>query len=533
MNFQKRGGAMRRLGAFLLAIALTMALSGCNNKNAEHIFRYDSDQTLLSLDPQFATRSTDRMVIANCFEGLMAQNSAGELAPGAAATYTMSADGLRYTFTLREGLSWSDGSALTAEDFQFALQRLFDSQSPSPFATNLLCIAGSQAMLDGSGSAAQLGIQASGNQLTLRLEYPNPELLSLLAASYTAPCKESFFHQQKGRYGISKATVLYNGPFTVTTWDNTKSVALRQNEEYVGEEPTLATGVNLYIRPEGDPVDRLLEGKTDAAVVPFARLEEVRKANCTTSGLEDTTWALVFNLQQADYAQPEVRKALALAIDREALARSLTGDAQHTNLLIPPAVHLVGNMYRDVAGDTSFKSSQTPRSLLVEGLTLLEKTRLDKTDLLVPNGDMERAMASSLQRSWLDKANATINILPLEETQLASRIAARNFQIALVEVRALGGSAEEILRRYTGNSQENIAAYQSEEYDQLIQQAAMTTDVGQTGQKLAEAEHLLLQDAIVVPLYNTATYTATATKIHGIQFDGMVSGCYFKYATMD
>ncbi|MFQ9846563.1 MAG: ABC transporter substrate-binding protein [[Clostridium] leptum] len=127
----------------------------------------------------------------------------------AAESYAVSADGLTYTFLLRKDMLWSDGKTpVTAYDFQFAFQRLFDPQTQSPAAVNFTCIRGSSAALSGEGSVQDIGVTAQDDDtLVFSLEHLNPSFLSLLTTPAALPCNEDFFRAARGKYSVRRFTL--------------------------------------------------------------------------------------------------------------------------------------------------------------------------------------------------------------------------------------------------------------------------------------------------------------------------------------
>lgn len=200
---------LRKLSAMVLCLMLCLGLfSGCGSD--VYIAKLALSGTAGTFDPQFAENQNSILVASNVFEGLLVEDPDGGLHPGVAEGYTVSSDGRTYTFQLREDACWSDGSAVTADDFVFAFRRLFGPGSVSPMPR--IC---SRCRMPRPFSPGRCSPRhwASGlpddHTLVLTLEKADSGITTVLAQWYTAPCKESFFTEQKGRYGLEvKSTPL-------------------------------------------------------------------------------------------------------------------------------------------------------------------------------------------------------------------------------------------------------------------------------------------------------------------------------------
>ena len=184
---------LRKLSAMLLCLMLCLGLfSGCGSD--VYVAKLALSGTAGTFDPQFAENQNSILVASNVFEGLLVEDPDGGLHPGVAEGYTVSSDGRTYTFQLREDACWSDGSAVTADDFVFAFRRLFGPGSVSPYAENLLSVQNAEAILAGEMQPEALGVRAADDHtLVLTLEKADSGITTVLAQWYTAPCKESFF----------------------------------------------------------------------------------------------------------------------------------------------------------------------------------------------------------------------------------------------------------------------------------------------------------------------------------------------------
>lgn len=168
-----------------MALVLVFALTGCGAEPS--LLRYDLSGGVTSLDPQFADGESELLVIYNMMEGLMRQLPSGELENGVITGYEVSEDQTVYTFSLKEGMVWDDSenTPVTAHDFVFAFQRIFNNIYPSPFASMYSSIHNSQKVLSGQASAEELGVKALDDMtVQFTLDYADPAFLESLATFF-------------------------------------------------------------------------------------------------------------------------------------------------------------------------------------------------------------------------------------------------------------------------------------------------------------------------------------------------------------
>ncbi|MBP0963643.1 MAG: peptide ABC transporter substrate-binding protein, partial [Oscillospiraceae bacterium] len=406
---------LRRFAALLLAAAMLLNMTACS-KNGD-TFRYDFGVPVTNLDPQFTTQEEAKTVLANCMEGLLRQSGSGEIQLAAAQSMELSENGKTYTFTLREGMEWSDGTPLTAQDFVFGFQRLFGAEARSPYTEDFMTIRNAQAVLEGSLPVEKLGVKAK-NDLTLviTLEQANPFFELALATSAALPCNRDFFLSTRGRYGLEKNAMLFNGPFAITTW-NEEKVVMYAREGYAGQ-PVLPEAVVFYSGRE-EPFDLLLSGKADAGVVAEENLTQVAEKGLNYSAYDNAVWCLTFNQQRQPLDNVDIRQALQMTLDRSQIAAALEENSPVTNSMIPPAILAEsGQSYREAAGEV-LEPVYTPeagRALFQAALQQLEQKDL-KVTMLLPQGEEYLHCAGVIQQLWQQNLSIYLNleVLPQEE----------------------------------------------------------------------------------------------------------------------
>lgn len=524
---------MRKMRAFALLMAAVAALAlpagGCGVAD-DGIIRYDIGEPVKNLDPQFATDTTARMIIFNIYEGLVVQDAQGAIHPGVAARYEVSADGLHYTFHLREDARWSDGAPLTADDFLFAFERLFYADAPSPFASSYMSIKNAEQMLRENAALSTLGISAPDEQtVVFELVRPDPFFLEALSATAAMPCNRKAFDNARGRYGLEPQYVYENGPFYLEKWDNSKYLLLRNNDQYASDTPVAANGVNLYIGRE-NALAQFTDGKTDLAMLPYENTAAVRD-RVVLESFDKTTWALVFNQNDPVLGDPLIRQALIQAVDHELLGEYLPPNFTPSAVFVPPAMQVLGQSFRAAASAESPLPFDTMRAqyLYELGLSSLEIDALPQITVLVPEDDTHMLCAGQMQQSWQKHLGAYINVEAATAAQITQRFRDGNYQILLMPFSPAGGQVGSLLGVFHSASSQNYTGYQNPRYDALLSQAAGTSAAAIVD-AYRRAEIMLLSDAVVMPLYFETTTYAISQKVQGIEIAPFAGRIYFKRA---
>lgn len=528
--------AATRLALLLCLMLCILPLSACNDGTGASV-RYDISASVTNLDPQYAYTEDAKLIVRNAFEGLFESGEEGEAVPAAAESLSVSEDGLTATITLREDLRWSDGSAVTAGDYAFALRRLFTADYPSDYASDFLCIRGAAAILRGEKSAETLGVRAPDDRtLVISLEHSTDSLPYLLCSTAALPCKESFFEETRGRYGLGREMLLYNGPFRVYYWEE-NMVQLRPNPEYRGVEEVYPRSVTFNVADPSQHFARLEAGRTDAAILSYSewnRLERQERYTCQQ--YEDTVWVLIFNENLGEetsegrfLASAEGRRALASAVDHRVFAPDLGNDLVETTVFLPPSLRLGGESYRRQAGFTG-NSLFDPQAAQNACRTAARLYGTPQITILAPDEEAHSAAATGIQRCWRDTLALGANLMQIPRSELLERVRRGEYQAAILPLRPDSEEPERMLMSFRSASAGNIAGYSSEEYDALLERASSAGSTEGRLRACRAAERMLYEEAVLVPLYFQTNYYVLAPGVEGIRFSPFAGETLFRGA---
>lgn len=518
--------------SLLLIITLVLGImTGCGKEMQEGgSFVTPIDNDPVYLDPQIATDKGALSIINNCFEGLVRMNADGDIIPGVATEWSVSKDGLTYSFKLRKDAKWfvtkSAGktigedyettfdTALTASDFVFALRRAVKKGTNSKSADKLFCIKNAQAIHEGNMSASQLGVKRNGKySLTIELDYPCSDFLTVLTTAVAMPCNKEFFEITAGRYGLSSSYLIYNGPFYISNWNEDTSVTIKKNSEYAGENTAKPASVFFSVNNEFETRAKKLSQETyDYSPLTFSQYSTIAESSeISFSTSQDTLWALVFNCKDEAMSNKALRLAICRGFDKSLMEKSdyMCGTAEG---VLPPSIMLAGEEYREKAGEIKKISynAQKAGEYWETALSELDKTGLSITIKCSKEHENQlRAVLQNLQKTF--GINCDVRVNAVDDARLASDLKSGDFQIAYAPITAENGFAADFLN----NGVVSITGYKNSEFTSLID-SAQRGDDKQRVKELKDAEEILISDAVLLPVFFAESYYGMNNEAQGI-----------------
>lgn len=517
---------MKRIIAAMCAALCTVSLFSCGSSDTNggegHMYSVALKGNPQSLDPQFAEDESSATVIKNLYSGLMQTDKDGNLSVCTASDYNVSADGLVYTFDLREDNYWffdendddviDDGEyfPVTAADYVFALKRLLDPQMKSPYAKDFACIKNGEKILSGQLSPDDSGIVAkSDTQLEITLDYPCAEFLKLLSTQAAFPCNEKFFLSTKGRYGLDDRSVMSNGPFYVRQWfydpyGSNNILYMRKNSTNVCESyEVLPSYVSFSIEDTESDIKKLFKDG-EAECFTSLRSSGYNTKKYSVSGTKATTLGLIFNPDDKVFSHAEMRRTFAYSIDREALAEQVGSDVQVAYGIIPPAVRQLGRSYRDLSSDKQFDCYDMDKAAASfdRAETALGNISFDNVKILVCSSTVDSGYIHYLVQSWQDTLGFYVGIEEVTQSEFYQRIEEGDYKIALYPVRGTFNSGLSVIDQF--ETVECLkSGYGSDPYTYDILHC---DSVSELVDRYTAAEKAILSEYRFIPLFYKNSY---------------------------
>lgn len=493
------------LGAVSLASVALLAACGGDNKSAANKdeINWYTPTEILSLDISKHTDQYSALVIGNSSSNLLRVDKKGEPKPDLAKSVEVSEDGLTYTATLRDGLKWSDGSALTAEDFVYTWQRMVDPKTASEYS--YLAVESHLENADKINSGElfdlnQLGVKADGNKVIFTLTSPCPQFKYYLAFSNFMPQKKAFVEKEDDKYATTSKDQIYSGPYTVKGWNGSDGTfKLVKNKYYWDAKNVKTAKVNLQAIKKADTAVQMYKnGELDTAnISATSSIYKANKGNKDAVPVPEARMTyIVYNETGSvvPLANEKIRQALNLATDRKGVVEAAidTGSKPATALATPGLAKLTDGTDLSKYVEPGYKyDEKAAAKLFKEGLAELGTDSVKLTVTADSDDAVTKAAVDYIKQSWEEALPG----LKIEEKfvtfkQRLEDTKNQNFEAALV---SWGGDYPEgstFYGLFSSTSAYNYGKVSSDEFDAAYNKAltedALNTDAAAEDYKTAE-----------------------------------------------
>lgn len=518
-------GRKKLLKIALIVSSLSLvvsSLAGCGDSEANKP-KTQREQTIVynlavdpkSIDPAKNNAVDGATVLSNAFEGLMRIDNNDKIVNGVAEKYEMSKDGLSYTFTLRKDAKWSDGKAVTAQDFEYAWKRALKKETAAEYAYQLYYIKNGQKYNKSQVTEDQVGVKAE-NDTTLKvtLESPTSYFLDLMAFPTYFPVRKDVVEKAPDTWATTPETYICNGPFKMSEWKAKDSLTFVKNENYWDAKSVkLNKVVYKMIVDANTYLSAFKTGDLDfIETPPNQETPQLLKDKIAEIAPNLGTYFYVINMtDKAKQLDPEaakalqdvkVRKALTNAIDRKVLVESVTKGGQ------TPAKSFVPKGIPDANGKAFaekeyFKPTgdiELAKKLLAEA-GYPDGKNFPKITFVYNDNELHQKVAQAVQDMW--KKNLNINIELKKEEWKVFQVTRTDKNYLMARHGWLGDYVDpmtflDIFETESGN---NDAGYSNKEYDKYIELAKKEVDPTKRSEYLHKAEDILMEDMPIIPMY--------------------------------
>lgn len=490
-----------------------------------------------SIDPTVTSNSFATPFLANCFEGLVTYDENGEVVPGNAESWESNDDLTVYTFHLRDGLKWSDGSDLTANDYVYSALRVLTPSTTAQYV-NMVSdyVVNGQEYYDGKAGAEEVGVKAlDDNTLEYTLKAPCPYFVDLVSMQVYFPVQKAAVEANGDKWTQSADSYISNGPFKVTQINMGESYILEKNENYWdAENVTLEKLTYRYILDTSTALTAFENGEVDGArMVPsgdIARLK-AEKSGLNTAPIYGTVY-YNFNCEKEPYNNPLVRKALNLAIDRDAIINNVAQlDAVPAYSFYAPGYVVDGKDLTDGRSDFGLSSTANPeeakKALAEAGYP--DGEGFPTVQLSFYSDDNVKKIAEAIKEMWEQNLGIKVEVSSADWAVFYSDVQAGNYEVA-----AMGWGADYINPMsflpllYTDDITNN-ANYSNAEYDATVDQIKVEKDPAKFAELVKKADEIASSEYAVLPLYYKAENFLLKDYVKGVYMTSS-SNLYFKNA---
>lgn len=490
-----------------------------------------------SIDPTVTSNSFATPFLANCFEGLVTYDENGEVVPGNAESWESNDDLTVYTFHLRDGLKWSDGSDLTANDYVYSALRVLTPSTTAQYL-NMISdyVVNGEEYYDGKVGAEEVGVKAlDDHTLEYTLKAPCPYFVDLVSMQVYFPVQKAAVEANGDKWTQSADSYISNGPFKVTQINMGESYVLEKNENYWNaENVTLEKLTYRYILDTSTALTAFENGEVDGVrMVPsgdIARLK-AEKSGLNTAPIYGTVY-YNFNCEKEPYNNPLVRKALNLAIDRDALINNVAQlDAVPAYSFYAPGYVVDGKDLTDGRSDFDLSSTANPeeakKALAEAGYP--DGEGFPTVQLSFYSDDNVKKIAEAIKEMWEQNLGIKVEVSSADWAVFYSDVQAGNYEVA-----AMGWGADYINPMsflpllYTDDITNN-ANYSNADYDAAVDQIKVEKDPAKFAELVKKADEIASSEYAVLPLYYKAENFLLKDYVKGVYMTSS-SNLYFKDA---
>jgi oligopeptide transport system substrate-binding protein len=426
--------------------------------------------------------------------------------PGVAESWEISPDGLVYTFHLRANARWSNGEPVTASDFIASFRRMLTPSFGADYATMLYPVLNAEAFHRGRlANFNDVGFAARDERtLRITLGYPTPYLLSMLSHPAWLPVPVATIARygpvdQRGTPWARPGRFVGNGPFVLKSWRRNQVIIVEKSPTYWDAAKVRLRAIHFYPIDSLDAEERAFRAGqihlTDA--MPPARIDVYRQTQPQLLRIDPYlgTYFYRLNVNRPSLDEPRVRRALAMAVDRQAIvSHVLRGGQLPAAAFTPPGM----NGYVPPPGiPTDFAAAR----LLLAGAGYPGGHGLPPFELLFNSSEGHQLVAEAVQEMWRRELGVEVRLVnqELKSTQDARRVG--NFQILRSVWIGDYSDPTSFLSIWTSDSGNNFTGWSSRDYDSLLAEAARTADSATRNALLQRAETILLDAAPIIPIY--------------------------------
>lgn len=538
---------MKRKKLFIcLTVILTIAMAttlfaGCGNKsasNANQTLVYNLGTDSETIDPALNEAVDGATVVANAFEGLTRIGDDNNVKPGVAEKWEISSDGTVYTFYLRKNAKWSDGKPVTAKDFEFAWKRALDPKLAASYAFFLTDnIKNAEEYYNGKASWEDVGIKVKDDYtIEVTLKVPTAFFLQLVAMPIYMPLRQDALEKGGEQWTQSGDTYIGNGPFKMVKWTHNDSMEWVKNENYWdAKNVKLSKMTWVMVTEASSALPSWEKGEIDIIEsVPPAEAPRLIQEKKLQVIPELGTYYLYFNTKKAPLNDARVRKALALAINRQSIKEAVLKTGQITAYAqVPYGIKEADGKadFREKAGDLFKEDVNLAKQLLAEagfpdGKGFPEMTYLYNTN------ESHKKIAEMIQDMW--KNNLGINIkLANQEWKVFQKTRQNgDFDIARGGWIADYIDPMTFLDMFMSDNSFNDGKYNNAQYDALLKEAKTATDLTKRDQLMHDAEKIIIDEMGICPIYFYVSNMCVQPWIKGV-YKTPLATVYFDHAYVD
>jgi len=511
--------------SFLVLTMMVLALSGCGKKNVQssatphasaQSLRLNISSEPQTLDPRKARALADINLIKMFNEGLTRVDKNGKASLALAKDVNISEDGLTYRFSLHKA-KWSNGDPLTSHDFAYAWKKSLTPTFNSPNSYMLYVIKNAKDVKTSKLPSSLIGIETPDEQtLVVHLDHKTPYFLELIEHPIFFPVNEKQ-DRLNPNWAENKEMHVSSGPFELKDWKHHNLIEAKKNSSYWDAKSVKLASLTMYMVTEETGFKMFGSNELDwdgspFSTIPIDAIDNLRQANQLESAPVLATQWIRININKEPFASKKLRRAFALAINRQDIVEHVTqGNQIPATGIVPKTMGLQDKPY--------FKDGQADEAAELFEEALIEmgmaREQLPEIVLTYPASERSHPVTQALQHQWYATFGIRVRLEPLESKVYFSRVSKQDYTLALGSWFADFNDPVNFLEVFkTKSNGTNNTNWENPSYAELLETSYSCKDPAERLSYLKQSEQLIMDEMPVIPIYY---YTLLFVKDSGLK----------------
>ena len=508
----------------LLILTLLVFALSCGKKGGSgSTFTLNIVTEPSSIDPQITTDIPGGTVDELILEGLLRKDKTGKSVAGIAQKWEKSKDGLVWTFHLRDGVKWSNGDPVTANDFKAGWIRGLNPDTAGSNASMLFVIKNGEKYNAKKVSENEVGIKVIDDKtLQVTLESPIPYFDDLVTFKSFMPLNQKFYNEAKDKYFTEAKYTISNGPYTLEKWTHDSELKFKKNPNYWDGANVKTDNVELKIIATDSAVNAFKNKEVDVTAVTFEQAKEFTGKPELVKANDGGIYYLLFNTKENVFKNAKVRRAITMAINKEELVNKvLEGSEKLTKTFTPSGIGLNGvskDFPAEVATDQPKFNAAEAKKLLAEGLKEEGLSELPRFEILFNDTGSRKAIAEYIQESLRNNLGANVELDKVSGKERIERTKKRDYQISLQNWTGDFLDPITYLDLFDSTNANNRGDFKNVKYDELTKIVKSSADPKVRVPAMIQMEKLISEEQPVTILFQKQKLYLVNPKVKNLGF---------------
>ena len=532
---------MKKTLLTLMVVLSILLLAACGSKKDTKasgelkVVRYNLQSNPPALDPALTTDSVSGNVLGHAMEGLTTLGPDGNPIPGVAESW--SNDGNVWTFKLRKDAKWHNGDSVVAGDFVAAWERALNPETASEYSYIMYPIKGAQEYNEGkTKDFSTVGVKAEDDYtLVVEVKEPVTYMASLVSFYTFLPMNQNFYEEHLDGYATSSEAFLGNGPYKLTAWEFENKIILEKADNYWNKDSIKIDKIEMIMINDVSAGYKAYQNdELDFTIIPADDLLKLLDSPERVSWDDGSVWYLGFNTTKQFLSNKNIRKAFALAIDRQTfIDRIRNGAGAAAESFVSASIPGKNGFFREDYPQADYGLTYNPekaKEYLALGMKELGITTAPKLSLLTSNSDVAMKDAQYYQEQIKVNLGVEMTLEPVTFQIRIQRTTAKDYDIVYAGWGPDYNDPMTFLDMWLKDSGQNNSGWFSSEYDSLILSAKNDADADRRMDTLAKAEKLLMDELPIAPTFYRYRNAVVKPRVKGVVVRAKSPDVDFRFA---